>query len=91
MSRVEENDVNGRLVAVESDVSHLRTEMRDLKSEMKDLRSEVKDLRGDMYSMKDSLVSRLEALRVDIVMTKVWTMGMLATVLAVMAHGFHWL
>ena len=85
MSReVEDDNVNGRLVALETDVSHVRAEMRELKTE-------IKDLRGEMYVMKDLLGSKLEALRVDIVMTKVWTMGMMATILAVMAHGFHWL
>jgi F0F1-type ATP synthase membrane subunit b/b' len=95
MSGEVEDDVNGRLVKLETDVAHIRVGLADVKTEIKELRREVmgeiEELRREVTSIKDALTAKLEALRVDMVMTKVWTMGMLAVILGVMAQGFHWL
>ena len=106
MSHVMEDDVHERLLKLETDVAHIRVSLGELKAEIKDLRTEVKgeirdlraevsgeikDLRNKMTVMKDSLTGQIAALRVDMVMTKVWMLCTSAAMLGVMTRGFHWI
>jgi uncharacterized coiled-coil DUF342 family protein len=106
MSHAVEDDVEERLLKLETDVAHIRVSVGELKGEIKDLRTEVKgeirdlraevsgeikELRNDMTALKDSLTGQIAALRVDMVMTKVWMLCTSAAMLGVMARGFHWI
>ena len=106
MSDVAEDDVNGRLTGLEANVAHIfvaisemKADNRDLRGELKDFRNEARgearDLRHEFAQAKDALNARIDGLRVEMVMTKVWMLGMLlgvlATLLGVMARGFHWI
>ena len=93
-----EDDVDERLVKLETDVSHILVVVGELKSEIKDVRGEIKDLRtevkGDIKELRGEVTSikdQMTAMRVDIVMTKVWMLCQSAVLLGVMARGFHWI
>lgn len=93
-----EDDVDERLVKLETDVCHIRVGTGELKSEIKDLRGEIKDLRtelkGDIKELRSDVTSikdQMATMRVDIVMTKVWMLCQSAVLLGVMARGFHWI
>jgi hypothetical protein len=93
-----EDDVDERLVKLETDVAHIRvgmgdlkSEIRDLRGEIKDVRTEVKDLRTEVRSEITSIKDQIATIRVDIVMTKVWMLCQSAVLLGVMTRGFHWI
>jgi hypothetical protein len=102
MSDEVENDVNERLTGVETNVSHIFVTIGEMKADNREFRNEARgearDLRNELAKVNtriDGLGDRVERLRVDIAMTKVWMLGMLlgvlATLLSVMARGFHWI
>ena len=93
-----EDDVDERLVKLETDVSHILVVVGELKSDLKDVRGEIKDVRtelkGDIKELRGEVTSikdQMAAMRVDIVMTKVWVLCQSAVLLGVMARGFHWI
>jgi hypothetical protein len=90
-----EDQMEGRLAKVESDVAHLRTEVADLKADHRQLRETVIALTKFVYDLRDEMHSsfvRLEA-KIDkkSLQDRLWTGGLILTVLGVMAHGFKWL
>jgi hypothetical protein len=98
MSDVVEDDVNERLTGLETNVAHIFVAIGEMKADNRDLRVEVKDFRNeargeakDLRTRIDGLSDRMERLRVEIVMTKVWMLGTSAAILGVMARGFHWI
>jgi hypothetical protein len=103
MSDVVEDDVNVRLTGLETNVAHIFMAIGAMKDFRNEARAEAKDLRNEFTHAKDALNARIDGLsgridglRVEMVMTKVWMLGMLllgmlATLLGVMARGFHWI
>jgi predicted nucleic acid-binding Zn-ribbon protein len=95
VSDLVEDDVNERLVKLETDVAHIRMDMGELKSEIKNLRveirAEMKDLRTEVRSEMTSMKDQMATIRVDMVMTRVWHLCTSAALLGVMARGFHWI
>jgi hypothetical protein len=98
MSDEVEDDVNGRLIGLETNVAHIFMAIGEMKDFRNEARGEAKELRNEFAHTKDALNARIDglsgridSLRVEIVMTKVWMLGMLATLLSVMARGFHWI
>ena len=106
MSDEAEDDVNERLAGLETNVSHILVTIGEMKADNREFRNEARgearDLRNELaHSTErlntriDGLGDRMERLRVEIAMTKVWMLGMLlgvlATLLGVMARGFHWI
>lgn len=78
------NDSEGRLGRIESDISYIKRDITDIKADMKEFRGEIKDIRKDMR----------EDFRL---IFKVMTWGALGlgtlilTLTGVMAKGFGWL
>lgn len=106
MSLAVEDDVDGRLVRLETDVAHIRLGLGEVKAEIRDLRSEIggsareltdrivgvkEELMTRMHEMKADLKGDLAAIRVDNIRTRVWTLGVGAGLLGVLAPGFHWI
>lgn len=78
------NDIPERVAVLEQiaretheTLGNLRTEFRDLRTEFRDLRSEFRDLRSDVRSDFRWLLGIM--------------LGSQGALLAVLAHGFHWL
>ena len=95
MSDEVEDDVNERLTGVETSVSHIFVTIGEMKADNREFRNEARGEARDLRNRVDGLGDRMERLRVDVAMTKVWMLGMLlgvlATLLGVMARGFHWI
>ena len=75
-----EDDVDGRLIRVEVEIGHIRVHVAETKSD-------IKDIRGELSRLWQAIAD----LRVEIVKTRVWTLGLIGANMALMAHGFHWI
>ena len=73
---------------LKDDINDLRTELKgDINGLRTELKGDIKELRSDITSIKE----HMSAMRVDIVMTRVWMLCQSAVLLGVMARGFHWI
>ena len=97
-----EQRMEGRIARLESDVAHMRTDIADLKLDVREIRAEVKtlnksvsDLRDEMHTSFARVDGRFALLENKIdrksLQDRLWTGGLILTVLGVMAHGFKWL
>jgi chromosome segregation ATPase len=70
MSDVVEDDVDERLLKLETHVAHIRADVGDLKSEIRDLRGEFKELRtelkGEMKELRAELKGEMQELRAEL-------------------------
>ena len=80
-----------RLARLEEKVAHIESGVTDLRTDVRRIDAKidaVKDLVSSMrLEMKEGL-ARLEKARV---IDRLWWMGIAATLLGVMARGFHWI
>ena len=99
---LEEDEVDARIVRLESDVAHIRSDISDTKSDIRELRAEssaseegLGSIRGEFIKLIDEMHSGRERLHRLIIRTsltdRIWMLSLTGTMLAVMAHGFKWI
>jgi hypothetical protein len=88
-----ERNIDARVVAaIRQTLQEIRADIRDLRN---DLGGELRGLRSEMDRRFDRLDGRIDRLDGEIWRNFRWLLGVIlgsfAGLLAVMAHGFHWL
>jgi hypothetical protein len=95
-----EQQMEGRIARLESDVTHMRTDIADLKADHRQLRDAVTalskfvcDMRDEMHTSFARVDGRFDKLESKIdrksLQDRLWMGGLILT--ALMAHGFKWL
>jgi len=95
-----EQQMEGRIARLESDVAHMRTDIADLKLDVREIRAEVTtlgksvgDLRDEMHTSFAKVDGRLDKLESKIdrksLQDRLWMGGMILAALT--AHGLKWL
>lgn len=97
-----EDDVEERLVVLESRVQHLQSDVSEIKAEARQFRSEMLARFDKVDARFEKVDARLDKLT-DLVyqqgqqmirgdlQTRIWMLVLTGTVLAVMARGFKWI
>ena len=99
---ITENDVEVRVARLESDVAHIRSDISEMKADVRQLRGEIGGLRGELRELKDYVVAsnekhhqRFTAIEGRISSMQVWALLLYitfaASLLGVLARGFHWI
>jgi hypothetical protein len=98
-----ENTVEQRLTRLETHVEHIFRYLADLKAGLERLEAKINDRFNKMEAKYDDRFGRMEAKyddrfdKMDARLTRIiyWALGLyvasMATLLGVMARGFHWL
>jgi len=70
---LEEDEVDGRMVRLESDVAHMRSDTSNIKTDIRELRAEARanweelsGVRVEIEKLRDELHTRLAAVRADL-------------------------
>ena len=78
------HDLDRRATVLEQIAADTRDTLREMHTDIRELRAEIRELRADMREFHSDVNRQFRWL------VGLW-IGSLGAVLAVMAHGFHWL
>jgi hypothetical protein len=83
-----ESKVEARIARLESDVQHVCADTGEIKAD-------VRDLRAKLDALRDAFNAKIGSLRDSLTKAMIWALvlyiALAATLLGVLARGFHWL
>lgn len=89
------HDVDRRVAILEQIAADTQRTLAELRAEIRGLRTEIGGVRGEIAGLRAEIDGKFDSLRAELNRQFRWLIGIwftsLGAVLAVMAHGFHWL